>query len=120
MHWTGGQRRGLVHRAPLELAEIETPRGADAALLRTKTLCFRIGPRRPEYLEALRAARRAMIREELTRGLAAGEPSLAEATFSPTSILWEVSYGEQVRCRETLSHLVRRAKALVPAETTVA
>lgn len=60
-------------------------------------------------LEALREARRAMMREEWTRGLEPGEPSLAEADFTTHSVHWEIPIGEQASCRQKLVTLIARA-----------
>lgn len=79
------------------------------------TLRFRPNTVRPDKLEALRDARRAMMREEWTRGLEEGEPPLAEAVFSPSGVSWEVPIGEQARCRDKIAALVRRANRLLGA-----
>ncbi len=52
-----------------------------------------------------------MIREEWTRGLEDGEPSIAGAKFSASGVLWEVSPGDLARCREKVALLMRRANA---------
>lgn len=64
----------------------------------------------PVGLEALRHARRALLREEATRGLDAGEPSLEQATFSPAEIVWEILPTQRERCLEKLEELVSRAR----------
>jgi hypothetical protein len=65
-------------------------------------------------LEALRYARRAMLREEWTRGAEEGEPSLEDAVFSAFEVSWRVSEDERARCLEKLEELLRRAnQALV-------
>jgi len=91
----------------LEAADGEC-RAADRATLR-----FRLASRHPEQLEALRAARRAMIQEEWTRGPEEGEPSLSEAVFSASEVLWATPFGEQARCREKMATLARRANLLI-------
>ena len=63
----------------------------------------------PDSLEALRYARRSMLREEWTRGIEEGEPSLEEAIFSAFEVVWSVPADEQERCREKLAELVDRA-----------
>jgi hypothetical protein len=73
------------------------------------TLHFRLDAMGAARLEALRDTRRAMIREDWTRGLDPGEPSLAEAIFSAHGVLWEMPIGDQGRCRERLRTLVARA-----------
>jgi hypothetical protein len=97
-------------KAPIRLLEIADgePQAAGRA-----TLCFRLSWSDPEQLEALRDARRAMIREEWTRGLEEGEPSLSEAVFSAFAVLWEPPLGEKARCREKVATLVRRANLLI-------
>jgi len=107
---TRRHERYVVPEAPLGLEEIGS--GPDRPSGRM-TLQFRPTSGRPEKLEALREARRAMIREEWTRGLEDGEPSLAEAVFSPSAVLWEVPIGEQARCREKIGAVVRRANRLL-------
>ncbi len=53
-------------------------------LSRHVTLRFRLNLGSAEDVEALRYARRAMIREERTRGLEWDEPSMEHPTFTPT------------------------------------
>jgi len=60
-------------------------------------------------LEAIRHARRAMLREEWTRGREPGEPSLEEAVFSPTGVVWVVAPEEQDWCLRKMDELVARA-----------
>lgn len=60
-------------------------------------------------LEALRYARRAMLREERTRGAEEGEPSLDEAVFSAFEVTWPVRASEVGRGRAKLAELVERA-----------
>ena len=59
-------------------------------LSRHVTLRFRLNLGSTEDVEALRYARRAMIREERTRGLEWDEPSMEHPTFTPTEIRWFV------------------------------
>ena len=73
------------------------------------TLRFRLEDMDGARLEALRDARRAMIREEWTRGLEPGEPSLAEADFTTHGLQWEIPIGEQASCRQTVRTLLVRA-----------
>ena len=54
-----------------------------------------------------------MIREEWTRGVVEGEPSLSEARFSASQVSWEVPIAEAPRCRQKLAILVRRANLLI-------
>ncbi len=107
---TRRHERHVVPEAALGLEEIVPT--SDGVLGRM-TLYFRPTSGRPQKLEALREARRAMIREEWTRGLEEGEPPLAEAVFTPAVVLWEIPIGEQARCREKIVALVRRANRLL-------
>jgi hypothetical protein len=63
-----------------------------------------------ESLEALSHVRRAMLREEWTRGLDPGEPSLEGAVFSTSQIRWAVGPSQKDRCLEKLAALVERAR----------
>ncbi|HEY4228770.1 MAG TPA: hypothetical protein VGO79_01295 [Thermoanaerobaculia bacterium] len=74
----------------------------------TCTLRFRLIAE-ADSLEALRYARRSMLREEWTRGTEDGEPSLEEAIFSAFEVVWTVSSDERERCRAKLAELVERA-----------
>ena len=89
---------------------VETP-STDAGPGRV-TLRFRLSPGGADSVDAVREARRGMIREEWTLGLQPGEASLAEAAFSPSWIFWEIPIREQARCREKLSRLVERANRI--------
>ncbi len=62
-----------------------------------------------EDVEALRYARRAMIREERTRGLEWEEPSIEHPTFTPTEIRWVALVSQGAWCREKVAELVDRA-----------
>lgn len=75
----------------------------------TVTLRFRIRVTDDAGLEALRYARRAMLREEWTRGLEEGEPSLEDAVFSAFEVVWPISADERSRCREKIERLLDRA-----------
>jgi hypothetical protein len=84
--------------------------GSSAALLSmTVTLRFRLTSTDDSSLEALRYARRAMLREEWTRGSVEGEPSLGDAVFSAFDVAWEVPARHRARCRAKLEELVARA-----------
>jgi hypothetical protein len=87
---------------------------------RTATIRLALDARTPERLDALRTVRRAMIREEWTRGLEEGEPSLLDADFSRSGILWEVAPGQVPRGRVKLGALVRRANELLKPEREAA
>jgi len=84
------------------------------------TIRLSIDARAPERLDALRTVRRAMIREEWTRGLEEGEPSLLDADFSRSGILWDLLPGQIERGREKLGTLVRRANTLLKPERDAA
>ena len=60
-------------------------------------------------LEALRYARRAMLREEWTRGVEPDEPSLEDVVFSAFDMVWVVRLGERERGLAKLAELVARA-----------
>ena len=60
-------------------------------------------------LEALRYARRSMLREELTLGRESGEPSLEAAVFSAVEIAWTVPRSRREWCLKRLEELERRA-----------
>ncbi len=72
-------------------------------------LCFRIHAADPEGLEALRHARRSMLREEWTKGREPGEPSLEDAIFSSTEVRWLVSPEQRTWCLQKLAELTARA-----------
>lgn len=82
----------------LELAE------ESAVVLR-----FQIRAADLDSLEALRHARRSILREEWTRGRDEEEPSLEDAIFSPTEIIWPVRPEQKEWCRQKLEDLVARA-----------
>lgn len=95
--------------------------GSSAALLDdpTVTLRFRLTSTDDASIEAIRYARRAMLREEWTRGAVEDEPSLEDAVFSPFDVLWEVPAEHRERCRAKLEELVARAnRALAEASAS--
>jgi len=73
------------------------------------TLCFTIASADPVGLEAIRHARRSMLREEWTLGREPGEPSLETAMFSAEEIRWTVTLSQRARCIERLAELEARA-----------
>ncbi len=104
--------------ARLGIADIEestqplAPSGGSSAPragVPTLTLRFRLVPTDDRSLEALRFARRAMLREESTLGVEEGEPSLGEALFSAHEVVWSVPEGCRERCRAKLERLLARA-----------
>jgi hypothetical protein len=74
-----------------------------------RTLRLSIETSDPAGLEALRHARRSMLREEWTLGREPGEASLETAVFSPSEILWTAPASERSRCLEKLKELEARA-----------
>ena len=63
----------------------------------------------PDAMEALRYARRSMIREERTRGLEWDEPSIEHPTISGREIRWFVLASQVMWSRKKLVDLVERA-----------
>jgi hypothetical protein len=61
-------------------------------------------------VEALRYARRAMIREERTRGLEWDEPSMEDAVFTGKQIGWSVLVSQASWCRQKVGELTERAQ----------
>ena len=76
---------------------------------RRVTLRFRLQLVEQADLEALRYARRAMIREERTRGLEWDEPSVEDPAFTATEIRWCALVSQADWCREKIAELVERA-----------
>jgi hypothetical protein len=111
--------RGLC-LAPRLSIDPGDPVEADGRSPGNATIRLSIDARAPERLDALRTVRRAMIREEWTRGLEEGEPSLLDADFSRSGILWDLPHGQIERGREKLGALVRRANMLLKPERDAA
>jgi hypothetical protein len=84
---------------------------------RRLTLRFRLELDSDDAVEALRYARRVMIREERTRGLDWEEPSFEDAVFTMTDVSWSVLAAQAAWCREKVRLLVERANRLVPGIT---
>lgn len=78
-----------------------------------ETLQFRISVDGEEALEALRYARRSLLREERTRGRDPDEPSLEDAVFSPTQIVWTIGSGQRPAALTKLEEVRRRANLLL-------
>lgn len=76
---------------------------------RRVTLRFRLQYDSEEDLEALRYARRTMIREERTRGLEWEEPSIEDAIFTSSDVSWSALASQAAWCREKVAALVERA-----------
>jgi hypothetical protein len=98
----GVQRPSRVEGVPRELVDAETV-----------TLRFLFSPTGGTGLEALRNARRSLLKEEWTRGRDPDEPSLEDATFSTKEILWVVRPEQRLRCLQKLEELRRRANQLL-------
>lgn len=76
---------------------------------RRVNLRFRLSFESSGDVEALRYARRVMIREERTRGLEWEEPSIEDAIFSVNDVSWPVLASQAAWCREKIAELVERA-----------
>jgi hypothetical protein len=76
-------------------------------------LRFRLQISSTEDLEALRYARRAMIREERTRGLEWEEPSIEDPTFTANEVRWFALTSQAAWCRQKIVELVERANRAV-------
>ena len=109
---------GTVHATPIAITEIGDAPGsvarsgdstAAAARRRPPARCASACPPTPDSLEALRYARRSMLREEWTRGIEEGEPSLEEAIFSAFEVVWSVP-GRRARALPGEAHGARRAR----------
>ena len=90
------------------------PRLAEA----TVTLRCRLLTTDHESLEAIRYARRAMLREEWTRGVDEDEPSLEAAVFSAYDVSWSVPASAIPAGRSKLAELeerANRARSAAPA-----
>jgi hypothetical protein len=79
----------------------------------TITLRFLLSASGRRGLEALRHARRSFLREEWTRGREPDEPSLEDAVFSATEILWVVHPDQREWCLQKLEDLRQRANRLL-------
>ncbi|MEO8189689.1 MAG: hypothetical protein ABI682_05055 [Acidobacteriota bacterium] len=99
---------------------VESPAGASAPaeseavalridLSRRMTLRFDMKLASSGDLEAIRYARRAMIREERTRGIEWDEPSMEDPNLSTTEIRWFVLTSQVAWCRQKIDELVERA-----------
>lgn len=99
---SGGQRGSVSEATPLYLVEGKT-----------LTLRFLVSVDGGTGLEALRFARRSLLREEWTRGCDADEPSLEDAVFSPTQIVWVIAPGQRPAALAKIEELRRRANLLL-------
>jgi hypothetical protein len=102
----------LIDIAEISATEAATPSrdsAAPALAERAVTLRFRVVSAGDRGLEALRYARRAMLREEWTRGAVEGEPSLEDAVFTASDVAWAVPAAAVAASRAKLEELVARA-----------
>lgn len=76
---------------------------------RRMTLRFALKLATTGDLEALRYARRAMIREERTRGVEWDEPSMEDPSLGATELRWFVLTSQVAWCRLKIAELVERA-----------
>ncbi|MEO8348145.1 MAG: hypothetical protein ABI610_04485 [Acidobacteriota bacterium] len=76
---------------------------------RRVVLRFRLEFETERDLEAIRYARRVLIREERTRGLEWEEPSIEEAVFSVSNVSWSALASQAAWCREKMVQLILRA-----------
>ena len=72
-------------------------------------LRFRLEFESERDLDAIRYARRILIREERTRGLEWEEPSIEDAVFSLSSVSWAALASQASWCREKMAELIERA-----------
>lgn len=72
-------------------------------------LRFRLEFESERDLDAVRYARRVLIREERTRGLEWEEPAMEDAVFSVQSVSWSALASQAAWCREKMSQLIERA-----------
>lgn len=79
----------------------------------TETLRFLVSLDGYAALEALRFARRSLLREEWTRGREPDEPSLEDAVFTSSDIVWIVGPGQRPGALAKLEELRRRANLLL-------
>lgn len=98
-----------------ETTDQASPADADDGLAlridptRRVNLRFRLHFDSPNDVEAVRYARRVMIREERTRGLEWEEPSIEDAVFSVNDVSWPALASQAAWCREKIAELVERA-----------
>lgn len=104
----GGPGETLSGSAALDLAEEPCV-----------TLQFAFASADGRALDAIRHARRSMLREEWTRGRDPDEPSLEEAIFSPGSVVWETRRFQEDWCLRKMAELAARAnRALAMLESS--
>jgi hypothetical protein len=79
------------------------------------TLRFAIAATDSPEIDAIRHARRAMLREEWTLGRGPGEPSLEAAVFSALGVVWVVPADQQAWCLQKMDDLAARAERALEA-----
>ena len=100
---------------------IDRSSAAVAAGSQDITLRFGLDTSDPRALDAIRHARRSMLREEWTLGHDADEPLLQDALFSTGEIVWRVRPEQRGRCLQKLEELEARVRRwLVEQEAAVA
>ncbi|HEY6066631.1 MAG TPA: hypothetical protein VIY96_10760 [Thermoanaerobaculia bacterium] len=106
----------IRYRETTEPSGVDTRNGLALRFDATRrlTLRFRLQLDSDDDVEALRYARRVMIREERTRGLEWDEPSIEDAVFTVTDVSWSVLASQATWCREKVRLLVERANRLLP------
>lgn len=72
-------------------------------------LRFRLEFETDRDLEAIRYARRILIREERTRGMEWDEPSVEDAVFSSSSVSWAALASQAAWCRRKMAEIIVRA-----------
>ena len=95
---------------PIEISSAATAPRLDVT---TITMRCRLLATDDAALEALRFARRAMLREEGTLGVGEGEPSLEAAVFSAFDVAWSVPSSQREWSRSKLQELVDRANRVL-------
>lgn len=97
-----------------ETPQSEGTSALDPAALDVVTFRIRSGE---AGLEALRHARRSMLREEWMLGVGESEPSFAEAVFTAEAIIWCVRSGQRARCLEKITELAARVERALTEAT---
>ena len=105
---------GAIRLSLVEEENLGPPASQGTAALRLAPaadliLRFSIASSHPRGVEALRHARRSMLREEWTLGRESDAPALEAAVFSTSEISWSVPFVHRTRCLERVAELERRA-----------
>jgi len=104
-----------IRFVPLPDADLASSRVVGTAAVEVEpsaavTLRFELEASGPQVLDAIRQARRSILREELTRGRDADEPLLQDALFSPGEIVWHVRPEQRDRCLQKVEELETRVR----------